>query len=270
MNEARQLESEERLHTWEQLLIYSLQEDVQRDAAADWIVRCYNRVESTMNNARELLPQLKAGQSAIVLAAEQTQGRGRMGRNWLAAHDGFYATFVFCDQLEIGKLSGFSLVVGTVLRQVFLELGCDTYLKWPNDVLAQDGRKLSGVLIEVLPADEFGFVLVGIGVNLRGAPVNVGNAVALEELCAKKIIATDLAALLAPRLHTAWKIFMKNGFAAFRQQWISAAFHLGRQIKISLTEQMLEGKFIGVNEYGSLLLETDAGQQQVSCGEVLC
>lgn len=269
MSQAAAPEISERMEVWEQLIEYHLCA-AQNATDGRLLVRCYNQVTSTMNKARELLADLRSGQSALVLAAQQSEGRGRLGRLWHPAEDGFYGTFILCDKFEISKLSGFSLAVGTVLQRVFQELGCATFLKWPNDVLDRTGRKVAGILVEVLPAGELGYVLVGIGINLRGRPQQISSATSLDRIINKRLIAPELAPLIALPLLEAWSTFRTYGFGPFRQAWSMAAYNLGKEIEVANGDQLLRGTFEGVNECGSLLLNSDGAQKQISSGEVIC
>jgi len=97
----------------------------------------------------------------IVIADEQTMGRGRHGRTWLSPAGGLYATYV----MDAGPL--IALRSGLAMAHAFERFNVSVDLKWPNDVLVGD-RKLAGILIEAFD----GLALIGIGVNLVCVPID--------------------------------------------------------------------------------------------------
>ena len=140
----------------------------ESNRGAVWEVRCYDSLESTMDAAKcgDFLGVINPGHPGVVLAGQQRSGRGRQGRTWISADQGVYVTFVFSLESPVYSLSGYSLVVGTVVCAVLKSLGCEVGLKWPNDLLSIDGKKLCGILMEILKEGSNTYVLTGIGINL--------------------------------------------------------------------------------------------------------
>jgi biotin-(acetyl-CoA carboxylase) ligase len=139
---------------------------------------------STMDEAR-LLARNAAPHLTTVWAETQSAGRGRQGKSWLSPVDGLYFTLIVRPEVEIEtqRLGLLPLLVGAVLCSVVRErTGVRAALKWPNDVLGPDGRKLAGILAERDAVSRS--VLVGVGLNIRRqsfeANVQV-NAASLEE-----------------------------------------------------------------------------------------
>ena len=125
------------------------------------------RCASTMDEAR-VLARAGAAEGAVVVAEEQTAGRGTKGRTWHSPPGtGLYATFLFRPRAGIGLLP---LAVGVSLHRAAADFAPEVRLKWPND-LVWKGRKIAGILCEG-GADKDGgrFVLAGIGVNVGQVP----------------------------------------------------------------------------------------------------
>jgi biotin-[acetyl-CoA-carboxylase] ligase BirA-like protein len=122
-----------------------------------------------------LLARAEAGapSGTVVIANEQTAGRGRRGRSWFAS-PGDSLTFSLLWRFAPGTApAGLSLAVGLAVAQALTDLCAgvgagDTALKWPNDIL-KDGRKLGGILVELLPGAPHAAV-IGIGINLHLPP----------------------------------------------------------------------------------------------------
>lgn len=230
-------------------------------------VLCLQEVGSTMDVARELSPTNPNG-CALALARRQTAGRGRQGRVWEQSQEGMYATFVLLTKSPASALVGFSLAVGCALRRVLRRLGADCALKWPNDLLSLDGRKLGGILIELVSQADTQRVLVGIGVNVRAAPKVEQPTAALEDLLGRSLVVCELAAAIASELLAVWELFLKSGFASFQAEWTSAAFGLGELIQVDSGQGAITGNFMGVNEQGCLLVDCAGKTISLAAGHV--
>ena len=220
-----------------------------------------------------LLARAEAGapSGTTMIAIEQTAGRGRRGRSWFA-NPGDSLSFSLLWRFAPGTApAGLSLAVGVAVARALAKVGAGgTALKWPNDIL-RDGRKLGGILVELLPGAPHAAV-IGIGINLHlpaGMPGDVRAASAA--LCAAGETADEnlvYAALLDALLATL-EIFAARGFAALRPEWL--ARHAYQDTNISLTSDFDAprlGICRGVDTDGALLLETDGRIERILCGEV--
>lgn len=212
-----------------------------------------------------------APSGTVVIAEEQTAGRGRRGRTWFA-NPGDSLTFSLLWRFAPGTVpAGLSLAVGVAVSRALEAIGAgETELKWPNDILKQ-GRKLGGILIELVAHAPHSAV-IGIGVNLRipvGMPEDVRSASAAigapdEALDANQVLAALLGALLAT-LDT----FAAGGFAAIRGEWL--ARHAFQDAPVRLSSDFappVEGVCRGVDTDGALLLEVDGRVERILSGEV--
>lgn len=222
-----------------------------------------------------LMARAEAGapSGSVVICENQTAGRGRRGRNWIAPASGSLA-FSMLWRFVPGSRPpmGLSLTVGVAVARALESLGLrGATLKWPNDVLLER-RKLAGILVELAPSRNRSVaVVIGIGVNL-----------ALPEDFPEDIAATDLAsglgqlpsrpqvlAALLRELVIALDRFQSGGFAALRDAWLARHAHQDQPVRL-MDEHTptLEGLCRGVDEDGALLLETEAGLSRILVGEV--
>lgn len=221
----------------------------------------------------ELLARAEAGAPSgrVVIAEEQTAGRGRRGREWFAS-PGDSLAFSLLWRFAPGTApAGLSLAAGVAVARALARVGArDTALKWPNDILL-GGRKLGGILVELLPGAPHAAV-IGIGINLhlpQAMPDEVrAIAAALAEALPPPAAEVLYAALLA-ELRAALDAFAGGGFAALRDAWIAQHAWQDRPVRLSADfGAARDGICRGVDADGALLLETAAGVERILSGEV--
>ena len=228
------------------------------------------------SNARLLQRAAQGATSGTVLAVEwQSSGRGRLGRTW---HSGLgdALTFSLLWRFECGlaALSGLSLAVGIAMLRALRELGIPGVgLKWPNDVLLNDG-KLAGILIEA-QGDMLGpsAVVIGIGINFF-VPENlrerieqkVGDLASLEIPVPER---NEVLAVSLKHLAAVMHEFDQGGFAPLRAEWESYHVYQGRSVKLLLPDtSQIAGMVLGATDDGALRLATAHGEQLFNAGEV--
>jgi BirA family transcriptional regulator, biotin operon repressor / biotin---[acetyl-CoA-carboxylase] ligase len=199
----------------------------------------------------------------VVLAEEQTAGRGRDGRTWRSPLGGVWLAILVRPPLpEAGLLA---LRTGLVLADVIDELlgGPRAQLKWPNDVLVES-RKAAGILCEARwQGDTAQWLAVGIGINVANEipPELVERAVALREVRpdVRRIEVLDRLVPALVRLTAHGSRLTEFECAAFaRRDWLR-----GRQIRTPLA-----GRAAGIRPDGALLVDTGAGTTMVQGGHV--
>ena len=211
-----------------------------------------------------------APSGAVVLAEEQTAGRGRDGRTWRSPAGGVWLGVLLRPPLPAAGV--LSLRIGLVLADVVEAVlgvrptslsGSRAGLKWPNDVLVDD-RKVAGILCESRwQGDALQWLGVGVGVNVANeVPAELsGRAVSLRELrpAVRRIDVLDLLVPALLRLATHDAALTEFECAAFaRRDWLR-----GRQIRAPLP-----GRAAGIRPDGALLVDTGAGTTMVRDGHV--
>jgi len=218
----------------------------------------------------ELLQRAQDGAASgtVVVAERQTAGRGRMGRNW-CAEPGASLTFSLLWRFPAGtQPHGLSLAVGVAVIEALTDFGIDALaLKWPNDVLS-NGRKLAGVLVEMLPGTTH-VVVIGIGINLKLPATLPDDVRATAAAVDAPLSPNDLLARLLTRLHEVLTEFGGDGFSALRQRWLAHCGHIDTSVTIlSEFAPALTGQCIGVDVDGALLVETPVCIQRIISGDV--
>lgn len=246
--------------------------ELRQPAAQVVAVRVVARTGST--NA-DLLAHIGMISSPVLLIAEnQTAGRGRAGRAWHSAPDASLTfSLAWNFRRPVQELVGLPLAVGAVIAEVLKSFGIDTLLKWPNDVL-KDGRKLSGILIETASVDssreQRTWAVIGIGLNLAmpgELATRIGHAVA--DASESSLDRNSLMAALLNALAEALVLFEAQGFLAFMTRWNDLHAYAGQPVVIIDRGRTLhEGIAAGVDATGRLQLDTAAGRIAVMAGDV--
>jgi BirA family biotin operon repressor/biotin-[acetyl-CoA-carboxylase] ligase len=220
------------------------------------------RVTSTLDVVHALAAD-GAPSGTLVLAEEQTSGRGRQGRRWYSpAGQGIWLGYLMRPRSET-ETGVIALRVGLAAVAALGDLDVRVQIKWPNDLVAQD-RKLGGILCEGRWRDrQLSWLAVGIGLNVLGPlPDEVaGSAVALDAL-KSGLARVDVLDTLVPRLgmlpHD--PVLSPAELQAFGESdWL-----YGRDVA-----SPVKGRALGVSEAGALLVETAEGLERVVGGTVV-
>ncbi len=230
-----------------------------------WTLVALESAGST-NDEAMALADAGAPEGTLVWARQQTGGRGRRGRVWASPVGNLYSSTVLRPDCPAARAAELGFVAALAVADI-VPAGRDLRVKWPNDVLV-DGGKVAGILPEssIAPDGRAEHVVMGIGVNVGFAPslpemrypgACVGGTVeaALERL----------AAALALRV-AEWR---RDGFAAVREQWLAKAGPLGLEVDVKLGDELVRGRYAGMDGEGALLLETAAGPRRIVAGELL-
>lgn len=246
----------------------------RRSALPDLV--CLDITDSTNSEAER---RLAAGAAAplVILAQEQTHGRGRRGRPWHSALNGnLYVTFVFRPELEPARLQDFTLWIGLNLCELigkFCKL--TPGLKWPNDLLL-DGRKLAGLLTEArVDADQIRDLVLGIGLNVNGRasalPPDLGRlAVSLADATGGPVDLNRFAAALIGRVGAAYEQFLSGRHRdTFADLWSRYDLLRDRPVTVIQGTHTVKGTALGIDDEGSLIVRTDSGRtERFRAGEV--
>lgn len=210
----------------------------------------------------------------VCLAEEQTAGRGRRGRQWVAPFGaGFYCSVGWCFDEGVAALEGLSLAVGLAVARVLIDYGIEGVgLKWPNDIMCRDA-KMGGILIEMqMDGDGRCFVVVGIGINLSlRADIKsiVGRSVAdLQSESGRPLERNKLGAKLLEAVLLLLKDYGQSYFASIRDEWCDLDILNGKDVQLIGLAAPLVGVARGVDSHGALLIDTPDGQKTINSGEV--
>lgn len=240
--------------------------------ASDALPVAIESVAKTASTNSDLLARIHALSGPTMrIAYAQTGGRGRAGRRWISA-PGSSLTFSLAWKfaLDISELSGLALAVGVSVSDSLSIQGVRTALKWPNDIL-MEGKKLGGILIETAKAPDGVWAVIGIGLNLTvpdALATQIGQMPAESRWLAQMDRHTLIAGLLDGLCQTLLR-FEAHGLSPFLDKWSHLNAHANHEVRLMEGDRILaEGKVLGIDAIGRLLLETPAGRIAATAGDV--
>ncbi len=232
-------------------------------AAAGVTLRVLDCVDSTNNEAKRMALD-GTPTPAVIVAAEQTAGRGRMGRSFFSPADtGVYFSFLFRSESPAAALSLTGKAAVAVMRAIRRLTGKQAMIKWVND-LYFNGKKICGILTEALTVPgEPTAIIVGIGINL----VTEDFPKELEAKAGSLGSAPERAALVAA-------VFSElQAMQQDEHEWLddyrAASCVLGRPISWVTAGEVKHGRAFEINERGELSVLSEEGQTEtLRTGEI--
>jgi len=237
-------------------------------------------IESTPSTNQylfDLISKDDVDEGLVINTDDQTAGKG-MGTNLWESEPGRNLSFSFLLQPEFIKPENqfvitqiVSLAILTVCQKSLKRE--DVKIKWPNDLYTSTG-KLGGILID-MAAEVTGpsHVVIGIGLNV-GMPAEnhamIDQAVAdLRDTGVPDALNRNhLAAMVINAMVEGCQQFSREGFSAFREDWLSQDMVIGQQVKLISGDRVVTGEACGVDNMGAIELQTESGRLAFSSGEV--
>lgn len=212
----------------------------------------------------------------VIIADEQTDGKGRMDRQWYSTKDkGIWMSIILRPNLAPVMAPQLTLLSATVLADAITKhTDLKPKIKWPNDILIND-RKTAGILTEMqAEQDQIQYVVIGIGINVNQEAEDFqedisNKATSLYLESGTKLNIKDLIQHVLVIYEKDYNQFIKYGFPEVKQKWESYGYRIGEQIKITTLHKTWKAKFLGIAEDGALLTQTsEDGVKKLYAGEI--
>ena len=232
----------------------------------------YNTIGST-NIEAKILATSGSPEGTLIVADEQTAGRGRFNRHWSTPKgSGLAVSFILKSRLSNPQISQMPML-GSLATAYAIEQLCNTspQLKWPNDVWIEQ-KKIAGILVETsytknLPE----WLILGIGVNVNSAPLKVTNPY-YDTSCLAYIIGhkVDRVNLLQRLVHNVGLLYNKLEKNSIRKEWQKRMLWKNQHIEVIDSDQNpIEGIALGIEPNGALLLQLLSGEHvNIYSGEI--
>ena len=233
-------------------------------------------VLKTTNDYAFKLAEDGAPEGSVVIAEEQTAGKGRLGRTWYSPPGvGIWCSIILRPPLFPWEAPRMTMVAAlAAARCIHSVIGLRATLKWPNDVLIEN-RKVCGILTELCAEiDLVNFVIIGIGLNVNQQreefPEDIQEkATSLRIECGTKISRIAVLHSLFMEFESIYGQMMEAGFSSLRREIQSLSCVIQRVVSVRLKNRTYQGKVLDIDNQGHLVVELTNGQvEHIEAGDI--
>jgi len=234
----------------------------------------FQTVQST-NAIATQLAMTRAPEGTLVIAEQQTRGRGRLGRQWYSPRNtGLYCSLILYPKIHPTLAPGISIMTAVALAETIVSYDdIDIKIKWPNDILIS-GLKVAGILTELAAEiDRVEYVIVGVGVNINQQradfPDDLKETATSVRIGAKeKIRRVEFLQRFLANFEKEYLAFKKSGLREARKKFLKYSILQNQEIKLKMGRKTITGMVLDVDQFGRLVLDTRDGIMSVNSGEV--
>lgn len=212
-----------------------------------------NECDSTQVILKEQIARAPSSDAILVSCEHQKKGRGRGGNQWKAMPG------TLCFSLKVSPslvLSFTALEISLLVVKFFKMKGAKLFLKWPNDIWNEDGKKCGGILIQTHQHN----YLAGIGLNLFSEDSEYGGIFSEQFTFDKGAIAYELSTFIVSNRY--------EDVTQLKGEWEAHCGHMKKGVTISENGDVEHGVFEGLGEHGEALLMTDQGLKRLYNGSL--
>jgi BirA family biotin operon repressor/biotin-[acetyl-CoA-carboxylase] ligase len=235
----------------------------------------YRETDSTNTRARDLAER-DYPEGTLVIAENQTAGRGRMGRSWHSpAGMGICMSIILRPRLSPGDAPLITLMTAVAVAETLISLlHLNVRIKWPNDILVGD-KKMAGILTEMSVAnDAVRYVIMGLGMNVN-TPFEIlpddisATATSVFIETGKRFERAEIVRTFLKLFEYYYQLLQGSGSEQILSRWKEHSGIIGQRIKVDAISSTFVGRVIDIDRSGALLLEDESGNvQSIISGDV--
>lgn len=234
----------------------------------------FEEINSTNTYAKENIE--KYDDKTIVIANHQTAGRGRFKRTWTdLGSENIYMSIILKPSNEFSFIyANLTQYLSLTLCKIFEDMDLKPEIRWPNDILINK-KKVVGILCEtVMRGNNFKGLVLGTGINLNAPEHAISKidrpATALNIELGHDIDKTEILEKLLERFFDKYDDFIKVGFPLIRKAYLNRTTIIGKDVKVSILDKIVEGKAEEIDVSGNLILRLKNGERKViNMGELV-
>ncbi|WP_053366937.1 biotin--[acetyl-CoA-carboxylase] ligase [Bacillus sp. FJAT-27245] len=223
-------------------------------------------VDSTQKLALALAHE-NAPEGTLVVADEQTAGRGRMDRKWYSPKGtGIWMSLLLRPEIPPQQAPQLTLLAAVAVARAIEEAaGITPEIKWPNDLLI-NGKKITGILTELqAESDRIHSVIIGIGMNVNQTKGDFPDglqelATSIAEETGNELSRPMVIREFCAQFEKLYLLYLEKGFYPVKLLWESYAKGIGGMIRARTYNGVLEGRALGITDDGVLELEDSSGK----------
>ena len=221
-------------------------------------------VDSTNNYVTKKLKENAIGYFDVIMAHNQTNGRGQRNRQWQSsAGENLTCSFVLdFGFLKLPEMFDLNRLISLAIINMLLDLNadCEAKIKWPNDIKVY-ARKLSGILIDIQVVGSKKTLICGVGINVNQTNFGeVEDAISLKQIFGQKFEPKFILELFLTHLDKLINQVHRSGVEALRSDYEKHLFALNETWQFERENTLFRSKVLGVNEKGELMLSAFKNQ----------
>ena len=232
----------------------------------------FDTIDST-NNCARALAGCWAEEGTVIIAEQQTAGKGRLGRVWQAnPNENLTFSLILRPSIPQASVNLLPLYVAVAVAKAVEETAhVKVECKWPNDLLV-DGKKFAGILLEgSIKQDIVEYIVIGIGINVNQQKFSVDlqqRATSLRIASKKEQDRTELFRAILFSLEEHYRDFISTGFQKVLPHWLAYSTMVDKEISVSQQGNVFSGVVRGISNDGGLVLESNGVKQTLFAGDV--
>ncbi|MFD2045843.1 biotin--[acetyl-CoA-carboxylase] ligase [Ornithinibacillus salinisoli] len=242
---------------------------IQWGLRTNWLGKSiiHKEVTTSTQHIAHQVAQENAEHGTVIIADEQTNGKGRMNRHWYSTRGkGIWLSIILRPTILPYLAPQLTLLTACVLADVInKETKTNSKIKWPNDILI-NGRKIAGILTEMqAEQDQIQYVVIGMGINvnhtendLPGDIQEKATSLLLESK--ERVNLKNLIQQILVTFEQEYDAYIKDGFSKVKKKWESHSFKIGENVQITTLKNQWTATFSGIAEDGALLITNDNGE----------
>lgn len=225
---------------------------------------------STNSYAKTLIKN-KDAEGTVIIAGQQTAGRGRKNREWDSKPGGLWFSIILHPTLPPQRAMVVTMAASIAVTEAINAITQKkAVIKWPNDVLI-DKKKICGVLTEIdAEMDRIHYLIIGIGINVNNPidPSLTSIATNLKTITRSSINLAELLQHILKIFDQLYQYIKRSDYEYLKKQWMSHTNIIGKTVQVQKEKKIMKGTVISISDTGSLLIKTKHGEKQVVTGDI--
>ncbi len=232
----------------------------------------YKETDSTNNQAKREAEAAEHG--TLIIADIQSAGKGRRGRSWSSpAGTGIFMSLILKPVLRPAYASMLTLVAAlSTARAIEETAGLEAKIKWPNDLVVNK-KKVTGILTELsAEMEQIHYIVIGIGINVNteNMPDDIAStATSLRIESGRQLSRAALIACFLNYFEKDYESFLSScDLSSLMEEYNKRLINRGSMVRVLDPEEEYEGKALGINEKGGLMVQRGDQLEIITSGEV--
>jgi len=238
----------------------------------------FDTIDSTQNQALKMADDPK-NNGALIIAAKQTEGKGRSGRKWVSPKGGIWLSIILHPEFDISITTLFpiasALALSNALEKTFK---ISPELKWPNDLTIK-GKKVAGILVDAsLESNRIENMVLGVGINfdvdikqiektLKGTS-NFYGVASLSDL-KKKVRPIELVQTFLVEFEKIYELLNTKQTKKIILEWTKRSSTIGKNVELDTRDGKIKGKAIKIDEDGALVVSNKDKISRIIAGDII-